>query len=120
MATIEALRAALLALAHHWHEGAGWVVDPESPTMFAPNLAVAEIAMLSAALDELAILRARITALQTALAQTTSTDLHRVADRTGYAIWYCRYCGKGTFDSDAPRHHAGCPVQVLADSYREE
>lgn len=65
-------------------------------------------------------LRARIAALQTALAQTTVGYLHPVAAGTGYAVYHCRFCGALVFDTQASSHHAGCPVQVLADSYREE
>lgn len=70
--------------------------------------------------DEVQALRARIVALQTALAQTTNGALHLVAAGTDNTRWYCRYCGATSYGTSTCNHRAGCPVQVLADSYREE
>lgn len=79
--------------------------------------------MLTAAnrwLDRYNTATIRSTALQTALAQATSGALHQTGGGTGYTVYHCRFCGTINYDLCAPRHHAGCPVQVLADSYREE
>lgn len=65
-------------------------------------------------------LQARITALQRALAQATNGYLHQAGGGTGYLVYRCRFCGQINYDPRAPTHRAGCPVQVLADSYREE
>lgn len=76
------------------------------------------VTTLLAALDAA---QARSTDLQTALAQTTNGYLHQVAVGTEYARYQCRLCGAKSRDSQwTISHHAGCPVQVLADSYREE
>lgn len=79
--------------------------------------------MLTAAnrwLDRYNTATIRSTALQAALAQATHGYLHRVGEGTGYAVYHCRFCGAVNYDLRAPNHHAGCPVLVLTDSYREE
>lgn len=75
------------------------------------------VTTLLAALDAA---EARSTALQTALVQTTHGYLMQVAVGTGYAVYHCRHCGVTLFDTKFTGHHDGCPVLVLAESYREE
>lgn len=73
---------------------------------------------LLAALDKA---EARSTALQTALAQTTNGALYQVDAGTGALRWHCRLCGGKSHDPKRTLHHEPwCPVQVLAESYREK